>query len=236
MLKRKNVFLIISLSAAAFVAQTLSQTQNPGGASPVPDWARQRNMTAEERSKEMLRQSQLRQEQMQKAMEQAHDEAYRQLIGANKRQWQVIKPKIDKVRDVSLLTRASIMLDYFKIDPNSNSKTGSQNGYKYGWKWIRPSEREKSDESENKFSSVGISTTLDSKKLNESTEGEKICEELLNLLEDKNSKEEDIRQKIEALLKVRQKGQEEVNKAKQELREVVTFRQEAALVWLGLVP
>ncbi len=69
----------------------------------------------------------------------------------------------------------------------------------------------------------------------ELTEGEKTCDELLTLLEDKNSKQQDIDQKIEALRRAREDTAKELAKARQELREVLTARQQARLVLTGLL-
>lgn len=259
MVRRIIIFTIVGLSVAAFAAQTLSQTQNPSGTIPMPDWNRLKNMTAEERTKEMQRIQKLRLEQMkiqsQRARDLAEDEAYRQLIGATEKQWLELKPKIEKVRDAQELVWVAIHLKYFKDDPNANSsKEGDQSEYKYLWKWNRPSERNKSDESDSVHSGGGgygggmmggyggggfgesMIQIKQPKKTDELIEGQKICEELLNILEDKNASEDDIRQKVEALRKVRQKGKEELTKAQQELRKAVTFRQEAALVKMGLLP
>ncbi len=68
------------------------------------------------------------------------------------------------------------------------------------------------------------------------TEGERIVEELTDLLEDKNSKEEEIRQKIDALQRARAKARKELPKAKQELRKVLTTpRQEAVFLIMGYI-
>jgi outer membrane murein-binding lipoprotein Lpp len=69
----------------------------------------------------------------------------------------------------------------------------------------------------------------------ELTEGEKTCEELLALLGDENSKQEDIEQKIDALRRARENAAKELAKARQELREVLTVRQQARLVLAGLL-
>ena len=66
------------------------------------------------------------------------------------------------------------------------------------------------------------------------TEGERIVEELTDLLEDKNSKEEEIRQKIDALQRARAKARKALPKAKQELAAVLTTpRQEAVFLLMG---
>ena len=83
-----------------------------------------------------------------------------------------------------------------------------------GWRWLRPSLH---------------------KGLENLNEGERICEELFRLLEDDNSKSEEIIQKMEALRKFRQKAEKELVIARQELRELVTPRQEATLVMMQLL-
>jgi len=68
----------------------------------------------------------------------------------------------------------------------------------------------------------------------EMTEGKKIADELVGLLEDKNSKDELIRKKIDELQKVREQAKKEFPKAKKELAEALTNpRQEAIFLILG---
>ncbi len=70
----------------------------------------------------------------------------------------------------------------------------------------------------------------------EMTEGEKIVEELIDLLEDENAKDEEIRQKIDALQRAREKAKKELPKAKQELAAVLTTpRQEAVFLIMGYI-
>ncbi len=67
------------------------------------------------------------------------------------------------------------------------------------------------------------------------TEGEKACEELSELLQDKNSDPEKIRQKMVALRQAREKAREQLAKVRQELREILNSRQEAKLVLLEVL-
>jgi hypothetical protein len=71
----------------------------------------------------------------------------------------------------------------------------------------------------------------------EPSEGEQICEDLLQLLEKTDSKpeQETIRQKTEALRAFRQKTANKLPAAQQALRELVTPRQEATLIMMGLL-
>ena len=67
------------------------------------------------------------------------------------------------------------------------------------------------------------------------TEGEKACEELSELLQDKNSDPEKIRQKMVALRQAREKARNQLAKVRQELREILNSRQEANLVLLEVL-
>ncbi len=69
----------------------------------------------------------------------------------------------------------------------------------------------------------------------ELTEGEKACEELSELLEDRNSRPEKIRQKMVALRQARKKARNQLAKVRQELREILNSRQEAKLVLLEVL-
>jgi len=69
----------------------------------------------------------------------------------------------------------------------------------------------------------------------ELTEGEKSCERLEDLLDDKNSKDGQIEQEVAALRQAREEAAEELAKARRELCEVLTPRQQAKLVLAGLL-
>jgi hypothetical protein len=272
MVGRKIVFTIIILAVAAFVAKTLSQTNNPSTTGQMPDWNKLRYMTPEQRRREFERRSAQRRAERNRQREQRNrearnkaaqfrEEATKQALVVTEQQWEIIKPRLEKVK--TLLEQASVKIGVFSYsaggsagsggsDSGGSSGGGSAFGYgsgsggsgsggrsyrgtstrlqpsengvsntkesepqsweQHGWRWGRPSSRKKSSEL---------------------TEGEKIAEELLGLLEDDNSESEKIKQKMDALRKIRQDANMQLVKARQELREVVTPRQEAKLVLMG---
>jgi hypothetical protein len=81
-----------------------------------------------------------------------------------------------------------------------------------GWQWRRPSLN---------------------KSPNQWSENEKACERLLDALETKSPDPEQVRQRVEALRRVREQLQAEWREARRKLREVVTPEQEAKLVLMG---
>lgn len=71
---------------------------------------------------------------------------------------------------------------------------------------------------------------------NEMIEGERLADELVDLLEDKNSKDEEIRQQMHALQQAREQARESFPQARKELAEVLTnTRQEAIFLIRGYI-
>jgi hypothetical protein len=216
-----------------------------------------------QRRAELNRQRERRTRESQSRAAQLHEEAIKQALVATEQQWKIIKPKFEKVKTLLEQVRVNIGVFSYSAGGGAGSGgssgggsggggsgggssgfggssggasggrsyRGANAGYRtsggggsntrgsepqsweeHGWRWSRPSSR---------------------KKLSELTEGEKIAEELLDLLEDDNSESEKIKQKMDALRKIREDANMQLVKARQELREVVTPRQEATLVLMG---
>jgi len=202
---------------------------------------RLRNTNQEQRQQALERQK-LNLQQLKKQMGPAKSEKelMKQVLRATEKQWKAIKPTLDKVR--VLRSRANVSIEIMRmgigigssgiggssvaVNKGAGRMSGSMSGsmsefgsssttrIDYGWRLIRPSKH---------------------KGFENLNEGEKICEELFRLLEDKNSELEQIRQKMEALRKFRQETKKELAIAQKELRQLVTPHQEAALVMMQLL-
>ena len=254
MTRRRIIYsVIICLLTAAFVGETLSQ---PPRSNPQRDKAyyeRLRNMTPAQRQREFEQQRRQRQiatkqwhEQRMKELEQTRrqrqieskkrqEEAIRQALGATVEQWKIIKPRLEKVQNlleisISLLSYGTGMASG-EMSTQKQRGTGGYGGgggrstraapskpndketytHQYSWKWYKPSDHKASD------------------KL---TKGERLSEEILKLIEDKNSSKKEIEQKMETLSEIRQENKKQLSKAQQELREVLTYRQEATLIMM----
>ena len=121
------------------------------------------------------------------------------------------------------------------------------------WKLIEPKHRKENDlEREMWIGAAGSSRDMESfhwnrpsdspqhpmegKTRDQMTEGYRIIEELIDLLEDEKSTDEQIRKKIDALQQARQKAREALPQAKKELAEVLTnTRQEAIFLIMGYI-
>ncbi|MDT8300492.1 MAG: hypothetical protein RQ760_03345 [Sedimentisphaerales bacterium] len=218
--RKMIIRFFICLSIVVFAGQTLSQTQEPenAGKATEPDsWTEQWQRRTEQRRQQWEMQNKKRIEQLDKQMRiesaKKADKSMKQALLATERQWKVIKPRFDKVEYLSKQARVSITPASFRRSRGSgglnNQQTAPKPKVEEGWKWSKSWEK---------------------KAPGELTKGERTCEELLLFLEDKDSNQEEIEQKVEALREIRKEASEQLAKAQQELREVLTFRQEATLV------
>ena len=67
------------------------------------------------------------------------------------------------------------------------------------------------------------------------SDGEILCEEIQRLLDDPQATPEQVKPKLDALRKEREKARRQWIAAQQQLREVLDFRQQARLVLMGLL-
>ncbi len=251
---------LVCFSIALFAGQTLSQTRGTSRTRERSERGRLSNMDRQQRQQE-LEQRRLKQQIERQLKKQQIDpaksekELMKQVLRATEEQWEAIKPKLDKVRELRNRANVSIRLMVYggmssyggmggygskagssvavkngvgrmSMSGFGSSRGGTATPFKdtnsdatvsridLGWRWLRPSQN---------------------KGFENLNEGEKICEELFRLLEDKNSELEQIRQKMEALQTFRQEAKKELAIAQQELRELVTPHQEAALVMMQLL-
>ena len=64
---------------------------------------------------------------------------------------------------------------------------------------------------------------------------EKAAEDLRTTLENKDAKPDDVKKKLEALREAREKAKQDLAQAQDELRQILTVKQEAQLVLMGLL-
>ncbi|MFQ6036823.1 MAG: hypothetical protein ACE5NM_13370, partial [Sedimentisphaerales bacterium] len=189
------------------------QPQRPNPLLPLKflqSLGREKGMTKEERREKL---EQFRYEQRQKYLRSVEEwkkpskrEAWKRLLRVNESQWKTIEPKVEKVSSLSYKARARAL---GRVIINGQ------------FRWHRHSK--------------GAGRTP-ARTPDEMTEGRKIADALVDLLEDEKSTDEAIRQKINELLKVRDKARRQLPKAKQELAEALTTpRQEAVFLLMGAI-
>jgi len=131
-------------------------------------------------------------------------ELMKQILRATEKQWKAIEAKVNKVRELRSLANVSIKVKYVGggYGYGSDSRGGTvQKQDSAGGSIIRSQ----------MYSFYQWSRPSKNKGFENLNEGEKICEELFRLLEDKNSELEEIRQKMEALQKFRQEAKAKKN-------------------------
>ena len=186
-------------------------------AAPTPSFMplkfppRKRGMTNEEYKKEMEKWVfQCKQQRLKKSEERMMvkaREAWKRLLRVNERQWRLIEPKHEKVE--------SLVYEMWVHAPG----WGGIEEQTFRWKqWSKGS---------------GVKSA---KAPHEMTEGQRIADELVGLLEDEKSKDEEIRRKINALQQAREKAKKALPKAQRELAAVLTSpRQEAVLLLMVIL-
>ena len=203
--KRTILIVIVCFSIAVFAGQTLSKKQ----ISPFPPKFLP-GMTKEEHKKEIENWHLQRQRQKREKNWSFNNlgksvvmELRKQTLGITKRQWKFIEPKYKKVETLRREKHVHILTRVHR------------NREKISSHWKKLTE-------DNYFRKAKIPAEL--------TKGEKIAEELIDLLENEKSKDQEIRQKMDALQQAREKARKELPQAESELCELLTPRQESVLL------
>ena len=229
MAKRRIIFgLAVCLLLGVFGQRLLSQGMRPGRLPARPDFERMRRMSPEEKVRYFRR---MAEEQRRMAKEQ-EAEAMKQALEVDERQWKVIEPKLKKVRACRDQAFVGIGLPFQSSFTSSVVPSpGGAGGQSFGGGFSGGFQ----------FQAGGGGGTVVNRSSpwqdfgRQPTEGEKICEELQLLLQVPEDRPDEIRQKLDALRKAREKAGKQLVKAQQELRKVLTFRQQARLVLMGLL-
>jgi hypothetical protein len=167
-------------------------------------------MTDEEHRREIEKlieeRRQSKQRMDQERIEPMRPPAWKQLLRISERQWEMLEPKIDRIQLVGWTTWACAK-GYGGEDHES-------------FHWHRHTE-----------AMLGPA-----KAPHERIEGEILADELVDLLEDEDSKDEEIREKIDALQQVRENARKELAEVGKELVPLLTTaRQEAIFLIMGAI-
>jgi hypothetical protein len=143
-------------------------------------------------------------------MRQMLEQRVQQQLGATDQEWKVLGPRVMKVQELSRQTggggRGGMM---FGGGMFGGGRRGGPEGDRPGARQGAPAR--------------------------ELTDVEKAMEQLRNLLEDTSATPEKIKNALTALRGAREKAKRELAVSQQELRKIVTVRQEGQLVYMGLL-
>jgi len=238
MTKRRIILVsVVFFSIAVFTVRTLPQTRSSNRTIKPPDAERLRNMTEEERKREFAkwrrqRKSEIAQKkkelakvgrgplidrkQRAKELQEKAAESRKEflmeksLLGATEEQWKLIKAKLEKVRQLREQARSTVGM--FLAGGSSDSGTSANVP---AWQWKRP---------------------WKDKAPSELTEAQRLAKELIALVERMNTTPQAFRRKMAALRKARSEQAEfkrQLSEARRELCDILTTRQETALVLMN---
>ena len=200
--------IIILVSVVCFSIATLA-APTPSGMPKLP--LRKRGMSAEEHRKEVEKAIEQHKQQEADRSKEYMDlmvrQAWKRLLRVTDQQWKIIEQKREKVGRLYRERRVGA------------AGCGGNDEQSFHWnRWSK--------------GTGGVSA----KAPDEMTEGKKIADELIDLMRKERAKDEEIRLKIDALQRAREKAKKELPKAKQELAAVLTTpRQEAVLLLMGYI-
>ena len=147
-------------------------------------------------------------ERMRQMMEQRMQEA----LGATDTEWKVLGPRVMKVQELNRQANAGgrgmmMMFGRRRGGPGGPGGPGGDQGGRRGPRGMN----------------------------REQTEVEKIQQALQTTLEDTSASTDTIKQQLTQLRAAKEKSKQELAKAQQDLRQVLTLRQEAVLVLMGML-
>jgi len=222
MAKRRTIVVLVLCSSIALLAvQALPRTADARRRRNISPQERKRGASKRRRQQELeneRRRRELGSEQLRldrdkklKELEKQKEEAggfifEKFALGATEEQWKLIKPKLEKVRHLRNLERSTVGVGLISSSGSRSVPT---------WKWRK---------------------RWKDKPHAELTEAQKIANTLMDLVDSKNTKPEEFKKKMDALRESRrrqEKLKKQLSEAREELRAVLTTRQEAALVLKG---
>ncbi len=179
------------------------------------------------------------------SLEECQEAVLCELVGATEEQWRQIGPRFRELEAVRRRTYSSISVFAGGGTASGGSAGGGYGGApssgrnEGGTRRIPRSDRNVRYP-QSVRPSTGVSPSLSGwlrpsqrRAGGQITEGERLCEELLDLIDRADATSEQIREKMAQLAAHRRRAAEEVKEAQEALRQVVTRRQEATLILMG---
>jgi hypothetical protein len=250
-MKRVLCLLVVTAIGSAAVAATApSQTSPPGPGSEwtQQDWNTLPPMTGPQggvfgpqrggppvEMQQRMQDMQRRMQQMEAQAQAARENNIRQALAADDAQWAQIKPRLDRIERLKTEVNAS-------VDPGGgfNSSSGftssttpggrSSGGGSFGGSFGVSSQSGPNGTRTQNWSSgvpAGRSST------GEPTTAERICQDLHNLLQNPSVPAAQVSQKVAAFRQARQQAERQLAQERKDLRALLNFRQEAALIVMG---
>lgn len=192
------------------------------------------NMTPQQRMEQQQQQfqqqmAQMQQQaaQMQRLAEESRYNSIRQMLNATDAQWPQVKTKLDLIE--RLKAEAGVAAEPGSGTMGSGGFGGGMTGWSSGGMMMGAS----SSSGQPQTWSQNWGTPSSQGTSANPSDGEALCRQLLRDLQTPGTPQTDIAQRVAALRKIRSQAQEQLARARQDLRALITPAQEPALVTLG---
>jgi len=213
-IQRTFLLTLACLCVSVFTVQTMGRarrTNRPPAQPTRPDSRSLRGLTGEQKARAITESINDFFEQRERAAEGRYrirrKENWMRLLRINEQEWKMIEPRIDIIG--------------FLFRERWGGARGCGLGFDGSFHW-------------NKHS--GFSDRVKAPAPDVVIERKKIADELVGLLEDKNSKDEDIQKKIDQLHQARERARKELAEVKKEIASLsLNDRQEAILLVTGCI-
>lgn len=161
-------------------------------------------------------------------MQQMMEERLQEQLGATDEEWKVLGPRVMKVMTLSRQSRGMGGMGrmFMGRRRGQDDRPDAQNG-RGGGQGGRAGRQGAPDNADRGGPRRGM--------FGEPTPVDLAAEQLQTTLENPSASPEDIKSKLTALRTAREKAKQELAKAQKDLREVLTLRQEAELVVMGML-
>ncbi len=217
MTRQRKVFAgLILLAMIVFLDSSLSQTRRSSMRRRPIRGQRPRRMTD----------AQL-QEQINRAMAQAYGQALKEALAPTAAQWRMIEPKLKKVRELSDQAEVAVKIKNAKLITTTETLRGDRAEAAGG----KPSEPQSTTTHDRDEWRDSLHRESKARLLG----AEKVCAELVSLIESGGATDEQKKAKMNALRQAKQKAAEELAVAQDELRKVLSLRQQTTLFLIGLL-
>ena len=214
---------MILLAAVVLSGPSLSQTQRTAPRSRSEAIRKRQEMLSAKRMERLKRvREQAMAKSMKQSMQQAREQSLREAMQAGDAQWRIIRSKLMKVDDLQKEARVAVGIRDARWVTTTETSRGNRAGSSTpvtnttrsyeDWSYTKSWERE-----------------------TEHTRAQRACDELVALLEADDATDEHRAEKMNALRQARQQAAKELAAAQQELRKVLSLRQQATLVMMGLL-
>ena len=209
MLTRKTILCAVAVSIVGLllVGQSLSQPQRG---------QRGQREGAQGTQRPQMQGGQFDPERMRQMM----DQRMKELFGATDQEWKILGPRVTKVQELSRQVGGGGRGGMMMFGAMGGRRGGQQGG---------PGGGQQGGPGGGRFGGRQGTPTR------EQTEVEKAMEQLRTLLENTSASPEQIKNQLTVLRATKEKAKQQLAVAQQELRKIITLRQEAQCVMMGIL-